>query len=211
MKKIEYFYSTHSAFAYIGSRRFIEIAARNNCEIVHRPIDLRIVVGAISGEPYGYRSQAHRDYFYDREIERWSEFRGAPLINHRPTWHDEPLDLANGFVISAIRSGLNVDELVHSILEAHWLRDANFNDLEVLADIARSVGIDPEPFFDDANSGEVQAIHQKNTSEAIERSVFGSPTYFLEGDMFYGQDRLEQLEKAIDKPFSGTWPKNAGV
>ena len=208
MTEIEYFYSTHSAFAYIGSALFQEITKRNNCRIIHKPIDLLPVVQATSGEPYGYRSQAHRDYFYDREIERWSEYRNAPLINHRPTWHDEPLDLPNGFVIAAIETGHDPNALVHEILKAHWLEDANHNDPEVLGNLAVSVGIDPEPLLKKALSAEIQCIHQQNTEEAIARHVFGSPTYFVNGDMFYGQDRLELLEPAIEQPFAGRWPKN---
>lgn len=207
MQEIEYFYSTHSAFAYIGSRLLQDIAARHNCRIVHRPVDLLPVVEATSGQPFGYRSEAHRQYFYDREIERWAEYRDAPLINHRPTWHDEPLALPNGFVIAAIEAGHDVNRLVHEILKAHWLDDANHADPAVLSRIAISVGIDPAPLVERAVSPEIKALHAGNTKEAIERHVFGSPTYFLNGDMFYGQDRLELLERALEKPFSGTWPK----
>lgn len=207
MPEIEYFYSTHSAFAYIGSRTFYEIAKRHGYSILHRPIDLNPVVDATSGEPFGYRSQALRDYFFDREIERWSEYRNAPLINHRPTWHDEPLDLPNGFVIAASEAGINADELSYEILKAHWKEDANHNDPDTLAQIARSINIDPLPLLESALSETVQTIHKANTQEAIERSVFGSPTYFIDDDMFYGQDHLELVERAMTQNFSGTWPK----
>ena len=56
-----------------------------------------------------------------------------------------------------------------------------------------------------ANSDAAQATLAANTAEAIERSVFGSPTYFIDGDMFYGQDRLEQVERAISQPFAKVW------
>jgi 2-hydroxychromene-2-carboxylate isomerase len=52
----------------------------------------------------------------------------------------------------------------------------------------------------------VVAVHDKNTAEAIERSVFGSPTYFVDGDMFYGQDHLELVAHACQAPFGGKWP-----
>ena len=110
MIEIEYFYSTHSAFAYIGSRHLINIARRNNCRIIHKPINLNEVINVLSGEPFGYRTDAHRAYFFGREIERWSEYRNAPLINHRPTWHDEPLDLPNGLVIASAQQGDNADD-----------------------------------------------------------------------------------------------------
>lgn len=63
--------------------------------------------------------------------------------------------------------------------------------------LATGVGLDPEPLLAAALSDEVQAIYEANTVEAIERSVFGSPAYFVDGDMFYGQDRLEMVERAL--------------
>jgi 2-hydroxychromene-2-carboxylate isomerase len=51
-------------------------------------------------------------------------------------------------------------------------------------------------------------VYEKNTEEAIARSVFGSPTYFVDGDMFYGQDRLEIMERALHTPYQGTWPRD---
>ena len=58
-----------------------------------------------------------------------------------------------------------------------------------------------------ATSPEVAAIYEANTAEAIERSVFGSPTYFVDGDMFYGQDHLELVARALKQPFQGVWPR----
>ena len=76
------------------------------------------------------------------------------------------------------------------MLEGHWLNDANLDDRESLAALAVNVGLDPQPLLDAAMSDEIQAIYDANTQESIERSVFGSPTYFVDGDMFYGQDHL---------------------
>ena len=110
-------------------------------------------------------------------------------------------------MIAAARMGCNVDELSHEILKAHWLEDANHADPETLRRIVASIGLGPEPLLEAALSEEIQKLHRANTEEAIRRNVFGSPTYFVNGDMFYGQDRLELVERAIAKPFSGNWPK----
>ena len=64
----------------------------------------------------------------------------------------------------------------------------------------------PEPLFETAAGAEVGAIYEANTQEAVRRSVFGSPTYFVDGDMFYGQDRLELVERALVRRFAGGWP-----
>jgi len=59
--------------------------------------------------------------------------------------------------------------------------------------------------LDAALSPETRAVYEANTTEAIRRSVFGSPTYFVHGDMFYGQDRLELVERTLKQPFDGAW------
>jgi 2-hydroxychromene-2-carboxylate isomerase len=93
------------------------------------------------------------------------------------------------------------------MLEAHWRDDADLADGETLTRLANEVDLDPAPLLDAALSPEVAAIYLANTEEAISRSVFGSPTYFIDGDMFYGQDHLELAERALKQPFEGVWPR----
>lgn len=199
MKEIEYFYAAHSAFAYLGSKKFMSIAAAANCVIVHKPIDLDRCVIAGGAPGFGARSQAHYDYYFGREIDRWSEYRGAPVIGGIPTHHSNDPALANGMLIAGLQQGHNIDALAHGLLEAHWRDDANLADAETLTRVATQCGYDAQALLAEANSTEVRAIYEKNTEEAIARSVFGSPTYFLDGDMFYGQDRLEFIERALAK------------
>lgn len=202
MADIEYFYSAHSGYAYLGSARFIAIAAAGGHRIVHRPMDLRRVVAVTGPGPTNSLTPQRRAYFSGREIQRWAEYRGAPAVS-RPTHHDHALDLANGMLIAGVEQGLNVDRLAHELLQGHWRDDADLADREHLARLGRAAGIDPEPLLDAALSAPIQAIHEANTREAIARSVFGSPTYFVGGDMFYGQDHLDLVERALRKPFRG--------
>lgn len=81
MPDIEYFYSAHSAYAYLGSARFLEIAKAADRNIVHRPVDLNEVVPAAGSTSFRERSDSHRQYFFSREIQRWSEERGAPVMS----------------------------------------------------------------------------------------------------------------------------------
>ena len=89
----------------------------------------------------------------------------------------------------------------------NWKDDADLAERETLAWLAQTVDIDPGPLLEAALSDTVQSVYRANTQEAIDRSVFGSPTYFVEGDMFYGQDHLEMVEKALVKPYAGRWPR----
>jgi len=195
--QVEYFYSAHSAFAYIGSTTFMRIAAKAGAEIVHRPMDLRKVMAAAKGPAFTRYSDAHMAYFFGVEINRWAKFRHAPVMGLSPTHHANDPTLSNCLLIATAEAGESADQLAHAILQAHWRDDADFDDETTLAQLCESVGLAPKPLLEQARSSEVQAIYDQNTAEAFERSVFGAPTYFVEGEMFYGQDRLEFVERAL--------------
>jgi 2-hydroxychromene-2-carboxylate isomerase len=197
-KAIEYFYSAHSAYAYLGAWELERIAQDAGAQVVHRPFDFAPVMAAAGGKRFGERAKAHIDYFFGREMVRWAEWRTLPMIRHRPTYHDNPLALANGMIIAA---GTDAGVLSRAILQAHWRDDDDIADIATLRRLAKEVGLDAETLLDGAKSDEIQAQHKANTDEAIARGVFGSPTYFVEGDMFYGQDRLVMVERALSTPF----------
>ena len=205
MAVIEYFYSAHSAFAYLGSAHLMSIAAAAQRQIVHKPFDLHQAMADGGAAPFARRSRAHMAYFFGREIERWSEQRGAPTLGRVPTHHAKDFTLANCMLIAAIEAGPCVDRLAHAMLEAHWRRDADLSDRLALAAIAQSVQLEPQPLLEAALTPGVRARYLSNTQEAAQRSVFGSPTYFVDGDMFYGQDRLEMVERALRDPYANAW------
>jgi 2-hydroxychromene-2-carboxylate isomerase len=204
MKDIEYFYSAHSLYAYIGARRLMEIAAAYRCRIVHRPMDLREVVAQSGAVPFGKRTQAHKNYFFGREMERWAEERKVAIMKSFPRHHAKDITLPNCLLLAAIATDVDVGALSHRLLEAHWVEDADLSDAETLKRLAGDVGLDGEKLLAVANSHKVLAQYEANTQEAVSRSVFGSPTYFIDGDMFYGQDRLEMVERALKQPYART-------
>ncbi|MEC8370282.1 MAG: DsbA family protein [Pseudomonadota bacterium] len=118
-----------------------------------------------------------------------------------PTYNDNDYGFANCMLIVSSLEVAVTDALANRLLEAHWRDDA-----ATLSRLGNEAGVDAARLLAAANSAEVQPIYRLNTAEAIERSVFGSPTYFVDGDMFYGQDHLELAARALERPFYGTWP-----
>ena len=121
---IEYFYSAHSAYAYLGAWELGRIAQRSGWQIHHRPFDFAPVMAAAGGKRFPERTQAHIDYFFGRELTRWAQWRDLPMIRHRPTYHDNPLALASGMIIASDAAG----PLSRAILQAHWRDDADIAD-----------------------------------------------------------------------------------
>jgi 2-hydroxychromene-2-carboxylate isomerase len=200
MPVIEYVYSAHSAFAYLGSKELRRICEEHGAELVHRPILLSPVVEAQGSLPFAARSQAHVDYFFGREIERWAEFRNVPVIGHRPTSHDAPYDIASGMILALGETGAITDRFAHRVLEAHWRDDADLSDTETLLALANEFGYGAD-LLDTAQSEPVQRQLRDNCAWARRENVFGSPTYIVNGDPFYGQDRLDLVERTLNQPF----------
>ena len=211
MSDLIYYYSAHSAFAYLGSARLMELCEVHGLTLVHRPIPLSPVVEAQGSLPFRARTQAHVDYFFGREIERWAEWRNVPVMPARPTHHDADYTLASGMILALGDRGPQVDAMAHALLQAHWCDDLDLSDATALANLAQSLGHDAAQLLDAAQSDVVTARYQSNAEEALAADVFGSPTYVLNGESFYGQDRLEMLERAITEPFIPTQWSNPPV
>jgi len=204
MKTIEYFYAAYSGYAWIGSARLMEIAAAAGARLVHRPFHLRTLVAA-RGNADRAADPVYRNYAFRREIERWAEYRGVRMLGRTPTHHHESYETANRMLIANGETDPGTDRLAHAFLEAHWADDANLSDLKVLEAIAGSVGLDGAALIAASAAPEIGARHEENTAEAVERGFFGSPTYVVDGDVFYGQDRLEMVARALEKPFANRW------
>ena len=204
MQAIEYFYSAHSSYTWLGSARFAEIATAANRTVVHKPVDLNKVLAGAGSSAFTERSKKFRKYFFFRELQRWSEYRNAPIFG-RPQHHRNDPVLANCMIIAAQQQGLTPQPLAHAMLRAHWCFDADLAEEATLVDVADEAGFYGTALLRSATRPAATNEYAQNTAEAIERSMFGAPTYYVDGDMFYGQDRLELVERALQKPFGHEW------
>ena len=206
MSEIEYFYAAHSAYAWLGSAKFMEIAKQARGQIVHKPVDLNQLLVGAGSVAFANRPLNVRNYLFNRELERWAEFRGIKTLGRRPANHHHSPDLANRMLIAAALQGHNIDELAHRLLTAHWGEEADLADPGTLKQLAREVDLDGDASLEAADTKAVHDAYAANTREAIERGVLGSPTYVVDGDLFYGQDRLDLVERALKQPFTKNWP-----
>ena len=204
MSQIDYYYSAYSLYAYLGSKKFLEIAKKSGRSINHRPVRLVTLMVDPGNHRWEDRTKENLHYFFRRQKDRWAEFRGIPIIKDWPSNHSVSEEPSNTLIIAAIKDGYDVDKLVHAIMYAHWVDDANLSKLDDLAKITNSVGLDADTLIEASNSKDVLETYNKNTEEAVAMSAFGSPTYVIDGDMFYGQDSLDLVEYALNKPFRKT-------
>jgi 2-hydroxychromene-2-carboxylate isomerase len=205
MKTIDYYYSTRSIYAYFGAQRIVDLARRFGRRLIHRPIDLSRVVPAAGSLPFDKRSAAHKAYQFGREIERWSEYLCIPALVD-PVHHFGDRTLPAGVILAAQAAGADVDRLHVDMLTALWRDDRDLSSVEVMTSLVRGVGADAQAILDAARAADTQAAFNQCTELAIAAGVPGSPTYIVDGDLFYGQDRLMMVERALERPFAPPGP-----
>lgn len=198
-KVCRYFFAAHSPWTYLGHERFVAMARQHGVQIDMRPVDLGKVFGVSGGLPLAKRAPQRQAYRLV-ELARWSEFLGIPL-NVQPKFFPVSPELANRMLIAArLTHGVDVAlSLSLAVMRGLWAEDKNIGDEETLAQIAGSLGLDGKALIKSAETASVQAEYDRNTEEATAASVFGSPWYVLDGESFWGQDRLDFLERAMQK------------
>ncbi|WP_417453591.1 2-hydroxychromene-2-carboxylate isomerase [Kiloniella sp.] len=201
MHTIDYYYSTRSNFTYLGAARLNALAQKYDCKIIHRPIVLSVTMPAIGGLPFDNRPTMLRNYAMNDAL-RWAKYLGIPL-QREPIHHDGPVELPSGIVIAAQRAKErgekgDLDLLSLKVVEALWRYDRDIADKEVITELCENAGFgNVTSLINEALSPAVQAELERNCREAIMRGVIGAPTYFVDGESFYGQDRLDFVERAL--------------
>ncbi|MEN3237350.1 2-hydroxychromene-2-carboxylate isomerase [Methylobacterium ajmalii] len=201
MPDLSCFYSLSSPWAYLGGPRLQDIVRRHRARLVLKPFDFQEVVPKTGGVPIRTRPQPRRDY-HAVELARWRDYLGLPLNvtprhypmqNPAPNWNKH----AGWTVIAAQAAGLDAFPLSHAILRALWAEERDIADPVVRRAIADENGYDGAALVAAEGSEAVQAQYRRNGEEAEALGVFGSPTLVLDGELFWGQDRLGFLDRAL--------------
>ena len=198
---VQYYYSAYSAYAYIGHQYFERIVKNSQRQIDHKPFNLIKCIDNIGSQPLSDRTEASLEYYFKRQCDRWPEFRNVEMPGQTPTSHSNAADLADRILIASIFSNKNIDQLAFKFMLHHWTKNIDLTNENQIKEILISENFDSDELLKIANTKKVIDIYEQNTEQAIALSVFGSPTYFVDGDMFYGQDNLELVERALQKPF----------
>jgi 2-hydroxychromene-2-carboxylate isomerase len=191
-RTIVYFHSLSSPWAYLGGPRFHDIVRRHDLKVLLRPTT---IVQENGGIPLRTRPDPRQTY-HALELDRWRKHLNMPLQlkpKHYPT---DPTGSAR-MVIAADRAGLDALRLSHALLHALWSEERDVKDPEVRRAVADAQGLDGAALLAASQTPEVIAAWEASHQEAIAAGVFGTPTYVLDGERFWGQDRLEFLDRAL--------------
>ena len=200
MKRVEFYYDLVSPYSYLAYGRIVRICEENRAELVLRPMLLGAVHKAVGLQaPIMIKPKAS---YQARDIRRWAEYYGLPLQ------FPEPFPFRTLKTMRAamfLRERGELEAFTREAFALYWEEGGAPEGREEadedgpISSVARRVGANPEEVLEGAASQETKQALKAATSEAVERGIFGAPAFFVDGEMFWGNDRLHFVEAALQK------------
>jgi carboxymethylenebutenolidase len=194
---IDYYFAPHSPWAYLGHQRFQDIARQHGAEIRVLPVDLGGRVFPLTGGLPLAKRAPQRQAYRLLELQRFSEWLHAPL-NPTPRYFPVNSDDAAKLIIAVeAKDGTEAAlDLTGAVTRAVWAEDRNIADESVLAALLAACKL-PASRLEDAHSQAAHERYEIDTQQAIDAGVFGAPSYVIEGEIFWGQDRLDFVQRRL--------------
>ena len=197
-KKLEFFYDCSSPWTYLAFSKIEDVARRHNANLLWRPFLVGGVFNTVNPSVYESRTNPVKlkARYYSKDLQDWARFYGLKIGN--PSVF--PVNS-----VKAMRGALVAEEhgkispYSRRVFESYWGADLDISQDEVLRDIVREVGLDEKDYFTKIASADYKARLRTNTEQLIERGGFGSPSIFVDGAMFFGNDRLPLVEWELGK------------
>jgi 2-hydroxychromene-2-carboxylate isomerase len=194
-RQIDYYFSLSSPWAYIGHKLFREVVATYGLKVNHKPVVLVDLFSETGGLPLVKRHPVRQRYRM-LELQRWRDKRG--LNFHFQPKH-VPLNarLADGLVIAAIEAGHDPDPFLRRAFAGVWEDQLDLADAATLVRLVDASGLPGQALVERSATDEISQKYEQNRQDALSVDVFGSPAYVLDGEVFWGQDRIELLADAL--------------
>ncbi|MCF7222550.1 2-hydroxychromene-2-carboxylate isomerase [Marilutibacter chinensis] len=195
MPSIDYYFTVISPYAYLGHAALLDLARETGASLRYRPVRIFELFEANGGLPLGLRAPARQRYRLV-ELQRWREARDLTL-NLQPRHFPADPSLADCCAIALAGSGLDPGAFVASAFRAVWAEDRDIASKEVVASLLETSGFESAAVMEAAAQETVRASYAANTAEAIAADLPGLPGYVLNGEPFWGQDRIDALRTAV--------------
>jgi carboxymethylenebutenolidase len=193
---IDYFLAPQSPWTYFGHARFTEMAAAAGTTVRIKPMDLGKIFPLTGGLPVGQRS-AQRQAYRLVELRRFADHLKLPTNLHPKFFPVAGDDAARLIIAVDQHDGAEAAmRLCGAVLSAVWAQERDIADPAVLGELLNEQHLDAARLAQ-AKEEKVQQTYQSYTDEALKVGVFGAPSYVVDGEMFWGQDRLEFLQRRL--------------
>jgi 2-hydroxychromene-2-carboxylate isomerase len=202
---LDYYFSIVSPWAYIGHDALHDVVARNDVAVNYKPMALLEVFDTTGTPRLPDRHQTRKDYRM-LELQRWREKRGLSF-NLQPAHWPFPFQTADCMIIAAVEAGGDPAGFMRTVFKGIWEEQKNYAEDGELVAAADANGLSGAELLAAARSDANQAAYDGNTSGFLAIGGFGAPTYIVNGEIFWGQDRIDLLEDALKSgrgPFAAT-------
>jgi 2-hydroxychromene-2-carboxylate isomerase len=196
VKTIDYFFATVSPWAYLGHDRFVAMSRAAGATVRVKPMDLGEIFPVTGGLPLAKRAPQRQAYRLV-ELQRFSDHVGVALVP-QPAHFPVNGNAAAALIIAADEAA-GADAalgLAGRVGAAIWAEQRNVADLAVLRALLAEAGL-PAALADRAGDPAIAARYAAYTAEALAAGVFGAPSYVIAGEVFWGQDRLDFVERRL--------------
>jgi 2-hydroxychromene-2-carboxylate isomerase len=198
-KTIDYYFTPQSPWTYLGHARFAAMADAAGAVVRLLPADYGRVFAASGGLPLGKRAPQRQAYRL-MELARFRDFSGLPM-NIQPKFFPVGGDNASRLIISVgMKDGAAAAmRLSAAVFAAVWERELDIASADTLADLLAHCGLNANRLAE-SHEPDIQQQYDANTQAALDAGVFGAPSYVVDGEIFWGQDRLDFLQRALNAP-----------
>ena len=193
-KTFDYYFDFGSLATYLAHTQMDKIKAETGASPVYLPMLLGAVFKA-TGNASPASVPAKSKYIFV-DFKRFADNYGVPLKTN-PFFPIITTTLMRMLTGLQMRSDARVHEFMDTIFKAIWVDAMNLNAPEVVEQVLREAHFDPVELLQLANEQATKDRLKDITTQAVDRGVFGAPTFFVDQDMFWGQDRIEQLKVAL--------------
>ena len=194
-RRIDYYFSISSPWAYIGHGLFREVVKTYDLKVNHKPVLLLDLFSETGGLPLVKRHPVRQRYRM-LELQRWRDKRGLNF-HFQPRHVPFNSRLADGLAIAAIDAGHDPDPFLRRAFAGVWEDELDLADAATLVRLADASGLPGKALLERSATDEIGQRYEQNRQDALAADVFGSPAYVLDGEVFWGQDRIELLVDAL--------------
>ncbi len=195
-KKLEFFYDCSSPWTYLAFTKIEQVAQRHDAELIWRPILVGGLFNTVNPSVYENRAKPVpvKAKYYVKDLRDWAQFYGLKIGNPTVFPVNSVKAMRGAFV--AQEHGL-ISRYSRRVFESYWGDNRDISQDSVLREIVRECGLDENEYFAKIAAEEYKARLRSNVEELIARGGFGSPTMFVAGSMFFGNDRLALVEHSL--------------